>query len=1534
MEGKRAKQETANVNESRTGKGLSIPRYFTEKDQDPLAKVKYSYRTSVIKNPDGSTVFEMKDIEIPEQWTQIATDILAQKYFRKAGVPQFDKNGKPILDEKGKQKLGPEMSVKQVVERLAETWRWWGEKYNYFASEEDANAFQDELEFMIVNQFAAPNSPQWFNTGLYQKYNINGPAQGHYFVNPDTGELEKSADSYSHPQPHACGRYDTMLFTEKGIFKLGEIVDNNMIGLKVFDGKQYVKVLAVKENGIKKVFKATLANGNYIEFTDDHLVLSAKTRESDFEWTELKEILGYKVSQTTNTETAGFNSNTSTNANGTVQETATKEEELIKASLSGWIVGDGYYGEYGKTTMLGVITINDDEFEEVKSLFEKTFGGFTVTVKNEISDTYRIVRRDFKQVQEFVEEYELDQKSFTAKVPEKILKSNPEIQSAFLRALFQADGCVRIRKEDERNSWDIVLTTISENLAHQVQTILLNMGIYSKVSLCKDSRENRKLQYHVEIAYYSERVKFENMVGFISEEKQEKLKLLNSIIQGKSKPPTSLETISNIEYIGEETVYDIQTESGKFSANGVTVHNCFIQSLRDDLVNEGGIFDLATREARLFKYGSGTGTNFSNLRGSGEPLSGGGYSSGLMSFLKVLDRAAGAIKSGGTTRRAAKMVCLDIDHPDVEEFINWKVIEEQKVAAMVAGSATCNLYLNEIMRLAHEGKTTDVKKNKALGTKIREALSERIPANYILRVLQLAEQGEKNIDFRTYDTNYNSEAYLTVAGQNSNNSIRVSNDFIEAVLNDSDWELKGRTNKKSIRTVKSRKLWGDIAKAAWHCADPGLQYDDTINEWHTCPKDGRINASNPCSEYMFLDDTACNLASINLIKFLGENGEFKMEEFRHAARLWTIVLEISVLMAQFPGPAIAQKSYDYRTLGLGYANIGALLMVMGIPYDSEKGRAICSAITATMCGESYATSAEMSEVLGPFKRYEDNKEDMLRVIRNHKRAAYNVPSREYEKLTIKPIGINPEVCPKNFLESAREAWDRALILGEKHGYRNAQVTVIAPTGTIGLVMDCDTTGIEPDFAMVKFKKLAGGGYFKIVNQSVPRALSKIGYSESQIDEIIKYAKGHGTLDDCPGINRASLSAKGFNEEKLAAIEAQLENAFDLKFAFNKWSLGEEFCKQELGFTEKQLNDTAFDMLKELGYTKDEIEKANDYVCGTMTLEGAPHLKEEDYKIFDCASKCGRKGKRYIHHMGHIKMMAAAQPFITGSISKTINMPNNTTVEEIKDAYLQSWQLMLKSNALYRDGSKLSQPLSSVSEEDEIAWLGDNEELDETIGPQQVQQKIEVKLQKNKLPTKRRGFVQEATIGGHKVFIKTGEYPDGSLGEIFIDMYKEGASYRALLNCFAVAVSKALQYGVPLDEFVDSFTFTRFDPSGVVQGHETIKSATSIIDYIFRALGYEYLGRTDFVHIKPINGDAVTGYQKKIVQEDPSLQPKSIEEMDKSSEPVIKIEKDDKITEARDKGYTGDQCGGCGSMRVRRNGACTVCDDCGATSGCS
>jgi ribonucleoside-diphosphate reductase alpha chain len=1197
---------------------MQINRLYTKSGKDPLANIRFVKRTSEIKNPDGSIVFRMEDVLVPEQWSQVATDIIAQKYFRKAGVPKLlekiDEEGVPgwlqpskAADDKlnelpEEDRFTSEKDARQVFHRLAGCWTYWGWKGNYFDSEEDANTFYDEVMYMLANQMAAPNSPQWFNTGLNWAYGITGPSQGHYYVDYKTGKLTSSSDAYTHPQPHAC----------------------------------------------------------------------------------------------------------------------------------------------------------------------------------------------------------------------------------------------------------------------------------------------------------------------------------------------------------------------------------FIQSVSDDLVNEGGIMDLWVREARLFKYGSGTGSNFSDLRGINEPLSGGGKSSGLMSFLKIGDRSAGAIKSGGTTRRAAKMLTLDMDHPDIEEYINWKVIEEQKVAALVSGSKLANRHLNNIMKACYEEHPENDRFNKQVNKKLKlavlEARKAMIPNNYIERVIQLAKLGFKSIYFPTYDLDWNGDSYATVSGQNSNNSIRVTNDFMNAVLDDQDWNLYWRVEKrkakkensdpKPCKTLRARDLWNDIAYAAWSCADPGMQYHTTINEWHTCPEDGEIRASNPCSEYMFLDDTACNLASLNLVKFYDlKQKKFQINSYRHAVHLWTIVLEISVMMAQFPSKKIAQLSYDFRTLGLGYANLGSLLMLQGIPYDSNESFAIGGALSAIMHTTAYATSAKMAEELGPFPGYQRNRKHMLRVIKNHRRAAYNVPNDEYEGLSITPVGINPKHCPSDLLEAARADADKALELGEKHGFRNAQVTVIAPTGTIGLVMDCDTTGVEPDFALVKFKKLAGGGYFKIINQSIPPALERLGYNKDQINEVITYAKGHGTLKGCPYVNPESLKAKGFTDEIISRIEKILPSVFEISFAFNKFTIGPEFLIEKLGLSEDEINSFDFNLLESLGFSKQEISSANDYICGTMTIEGAPFLKHEHYPVFDCANKCGKKGTRYIRAAAHVKMMASVQPFISGAISKTINLPNQASIEDFKDVYMHSWKLGLKANALYRDGSKLSQPLNSISEEEIEALLEDKDKNDIVKVAEKIIHRYIAK--RRRLPDRRSGYTQKAKINGQSVYIRTGEYDNGQIGEIFIDMHREGAAFRSLLNCFAISISLGLQHGVPLEEFVDAFVFTRFEPSGIVTGNEKIKMATSVIDYIFRELAVTYLGRNDLAHVgfDEIKTKASPGIVKKLPEPDfesEEVVSERLVELDKNNpdstpyqsvsgkklgnqQNVMASEKlalNTKVKQAIERGYTGDICPECQSMTMVRNGTCLKCMTCGSTTGCS
>jgi ribonucleoside-diphosphate reductase alpha chain len=988
-------------------------------------------------------------------------------------------------------------------------------------------------------------------------------------------------------------------------------------------------------------------------------------------------------------------------------------------------------------------------------------------------------------------------------------------------------------------------------------------------------------------------------------------------------------------------------------------HACFIQSVADDLVNDGGIMDLWVREARVFKYGSGTGSNFSELRGENERLSGGGRSSGLMSFLKIGDRAAGAIKSGGTTRRAAKMVTLDLDHPDVERYIRWKVVEETKVAAMVAGSRMLSRHLNAVVAATRDGDGDArfvARENPALAGAIRGARQAGIPDVSIQRALDLARQGVDELHIDEYDTDWQGEAYQTVSGQNSNNSVRVTTAFMRAVEQDDEWSLIDRTERvraladgrapRASKVLRARDLWDEVAEAAWLCADPGLQFHDTTNEWHTCPADGPIRASNPCSEYVFLDDTACNLASLNLLKFESAQG-FEIEAFQHAVRLWTIVLEISVLMAQFPSREIAQRSWAFRTLGLGYANMGALAMRRGLPYDSPESHALCGAITAIMHFTSLATSAELAAEVGPFPAYERNAEHMLRVVRNHRRAAYAMPGDDYEALSVLPVPIDPSVCEPALLAAVREDADRALALGEAHGYRNAQVTLIAPTGTIGLVMDCDTTGIEPDFALVKFKKLAGGGYFKIVNASVPAALASLGYGPSEVDDIVRYCVGSGTLDGCPHLAPERLLALGFTPEAIASVETQLPSAFDVRFAFTKFAMDADVLTENLGLDPLEIQRPGFDLLSAVGFTPAEVEEANTYVCGTMTVEGAPHLKAEHLPVFDCANRCGRLGTRAIRPLAHVEMMAAAQPFLSGAISKTINMPNAATIADVAEVYRHSWQHMLKAIALYRDGSKLSQPLSSAAAE--ALDVGEDAPLEEARellpSSQEVAERVVVEYlrERRRLPDRRAGYTQKATVGGHKVYLRTGEYADGSIGEVFIDMHKEGAAFRSLMNCFAIAISLGLQHGVPLEEYVDAFVFTRFEPNGMVGGNSHIKMSTSVIDYIFRELAISYLGRDDLAQVKPedLRHDTIGGGKTRSEQ----LAPAIVTMPDPTSgsavgvlpgqavAPVAPLVMNDRDA-ARLRGYEGDACWNCGQFTLVRNGTCLKCDSCGETSGCS
>ncbi len=932
---------------------------------------------------------------------------------------------------------------------------------------------------------------------------------------------------------------------------------------------------------------------------------------------------------------------------------------------------------------------------------------------------------------------------------------------------------------------------------------------------------------------------------------------------------TGLHWAYGIDAVGQGHFY-VDHATGRLTESESTYerpqpHACFIQSVEDSLTGDGGVMDLWKREALLFKYGSGSGTNFSNIRGQDEPLSSGGKSSGLLSFLKVGDAAAGAVKSGGTTRRAAKMVVVDADHPDIEEFVSWKTREEEKVAMLVAGSRAMAKHLPLVLAAcwADENDETrcDPKENAALKAAIRDAKRAFIPEASIRRVIDFARQGYRQISIDKYDLDWDSDSYRTVSGQNANNTVRVNSEFLKAVTDDGVWSLKRRTDGKTTKTLRARALWSNICSAAWTCADPGLQFHDTINAWHTCPEGGDIRASNPCSEYMFLDDTACNLASLNILKFKAED-DFDVDGFEHACRLWTLTLEISVMMAQYPSAEIARRSFDYRTLGLGHANLGGLLMSSGIAYDSEEARALAAGVTALMTGASYRASAEMASAVGPFEKYNENREAMLRVLRNHRRACVGTAiGGAFEDLSVEPAQLDADAAPfKNVTDAARRVWNEAYELGAINGFRNAQVTVIAPTGTIGLVMDCDTTGIEPDFALVKFKKLAGGGMLKIINQSVPAALRALGYADNEVEDITLYAIGRGTMKDAPGVSLDDLRREGFEDRHIKALEERLKTSFDLTYAFTPQALGEDFCVNVLGMHETQLTSTGYEVLQFLGFADEEIHQANLFCCGAMTVEGAPHLKEEHLPVFDCATPCGRIGTRALRVEAHLSMMAAAQPFISGAISKTVNLPARASIGDCAQAYLLAWRMGLKAIALYRDGSKLSQPLASSL----LAADSDEEEGDlaeelaaapaaqksKIVAERIVERVIERTPGRRRLPDRRKGYIQKAIVGGHKVYLHTGEFDDGEIGEVFIDMHKEGAAFRSLMNNFAIAVSLGLQYGVPLEEFVDAYVFTRFDPSGPVQGNDQIKNATSILDYIFRELAISYLGRTDLAHVAP------------------------------------------------------------------------------------
>ncbi len=2040
--------------------GLTIERRFTTAGKDPYAGIQWTRRDSKITNPDGSVVFEMKDAEVPATFSQVAADIMVSKYFRKAGVLQLDSYGDPILDEGGDPVTGPEHSAKDVFNRLAETWRWWGENYGYFASGDDAQAFEDELKYMLANQMAAPNSPQWFNTGLAHKYGITGTKQGFWYVDEESGEALESEDAYTRPAPHACfiqavaddlvnpGGIMDLWVREARLFKMGS-------GCTAGDSRVYVMgegfvpirdlFSRFKDEG--RVVHEFDGKGRYIDIGDTEVLTLALDEETGrYEFDKVELVWEYDV-DADDKVTVRFDTGASATVsawhpflvwdgeriverradqlergaavmgpnetavdqlsiepivvsyetsyhNSTERRHVLIDEDL--AWLCGFFLGDGSLGltnhrttnKYGTTytyrrPRLRFHDETTETLQRVIAIVERVFGE-TATIQQDgrgsngktITFTGRSVTGFFAEL------FPVGEKTYTIELPQFVWLAGRDIAFAFLAGLIDSDGSVNrgravyatashefakdaavlasfhrlgggVRRDDSVSTATIVHRSTSAALRHDLGRHLTHPERRSRL-LEYDTKHERMfcmpLSKQMSSEAFGEHAPADWLRVPIGDETFHLGRLRYEGLVNPTKLDRAVAVMDR-----QEPVLDLVSQVARSIAFVTSVEAC---------TDDPDFYDLTVAHHSNYLAGEtglvaihNTGSNFSHIRSEGEALAGGGKSSGLMSFLKIGDRAAGAIKSGGTTRRAAKMVILDIDHPDIEEFIAWKKVEEDKARILIE----------------HGGFPAD----------------------------------------------FNGEAYATVSGQNSNNSVRVTNEFIQAVIDDGDWQLTNRTDGTVRKTIKARDLWRQIADAAWACADPGMQYHTTINEWHTSPAGGEIRASNPCSEYMFLDNTACNLASLNLVRFIDADGTFDIEAYEHAIRLWTIVLEISVTMAHFPSREIAQGSYDYRTLGLGYANLGSLLMRWGIPYDSDEGRAIAGAITATLTGVAYAASAEMAAVRGPFPKFAENRDNMLRVMRNHRGAAYN--ESDFEGVHHHVTGIDPDRCPPDLLASARGAWDVALALGETHGYRNAQATVLAPTGclvggsllaterglvrlrslgdpagsqwqdlgvevstdegpreatqfyvngvepvvtvetargyriqgtpthrikvvdtqtgewqwrrfgdvrpddlvplqlnqlvgipntvtlpplgemhwtgdftttvpremsaglaelvgyfmgdgslhakglrfcvaqedfdvverltmlgkqlfnleaqisdqtgytevafhsvpltvwweacgfakesptennvgkgytphipdavlhsndpeiyqafvrglfeadgyahsggyaswsttstefshdvqslllalgypttrrmstpgwgssdvaelrllnqahsarwaaeigfisgrkqagllggphpqtarkdhipvtrdaiqrltevgddlrntmlnslrrigmvsrrsaeelfertgdaelgqllgfyydrvaaaelgeeqytydlsvpdnvtyvangfvshnTIGLLMDCDTTGVEPDFALVKFKKLAGGGYFKIANQSIAPALHRLGYDDNQIADIIDYVIGTSTLLGAPHINRESLAEKGLTAEEIGKIEKALPSTFELKHAFNVFVVGEQ-ALQRLGYTPDDYTSFDFDLLAALGFTKAQIAEANDYICGRQTIEGAPHLAEEHLAVFDCANRNGRYGERFIHHTGHIKMMAAAQPFISGAISKTINMPNEVTVDDVADAYRMSWELGIKAMALYRDGSKASQPLSASSDDGESEEL--SEEVSEALqeeavlawgkipaGVSPTQAYASTPRPRFLLPARRGGFTQEARVGGHKVFLRTGEYEDGTLGEIFIDLAKEGATLRGVLASFAIAVSKGLQYGVPLEEFVDTFVFQTFEPRGMVEGHPNIKMANSIIDYMFRALGVEYLHRDELVQVPPDRSEsdlpeppkgiaAEAGQQLELggaaKEADIDAQAEAAAFADGKSEASVsppsgegaarrsngpgtmasQRERTAVAAAGSDYALTADlaagelmgdapACSNCGHMTVR-NGSCYVCLTCGDTTGCS
>ncbi len=1409
--------------------GLAVERYFTTADVHPYDALEWELRDAVITDwRTGATSFEQRDVEFPRTWSMNATTIVAQKYFRgQLGTPQRER------------------SVKQMIDRVADTITAWGLKDGYFADAEAAEVYRLELKHLLVNQCFAFNSPVWFNVG----------------VEPE-------------PQSSACQPYGALVSTPDGLIPIGRLVEEGAVGTKVYDARGVTQVVAVKANGRRRVLRLGLQSGLQLDVTTDHLVWKA-TSTGHGRFVEAGTLApGDQLSWHRTEASAG---------RGQISDLAVAE-----AALAGWLQSDGFVGQYqgtNRSLTIEAMTVTPAEHQWVLAALDRVFPDVhrherTVETQDTSLDCRR-VRLYGRVLTDFVDRWDLRTRHVGMAVPEQLLTAPLPIVAAYLRSIFQAEGYVSVRERSAKIAVDMV----SEQLIRGIQSLLLRFGIFSRVRFKQDSREDRQGCWSLSLGNLGDRELFADEIGFIDPRKAALVEASLALPDGKVARPTKKLQIERIDDLGEMDVYDIQTESGEYLSSNLRVHNCFILSVEDTM---SSILNWYVEEGTIFKGGSGAGVNLSRIRSSKEHLKGGGEPSGPVSFMRGADASAGTIRSGGKTRRAAKMVMLDVDHPDIEEFISIKAREEDKIRAL------------------------------------REA---------------------------GFDMDLDGRDYASVQYQNANNSVRVSDEFMQAVERGAEWALKAVTTGETVETVPARELFRKMAEAAWECADPGIQYDTTINDWHTTPNAGRINGSNPCftgdtlvqtvdgpiaiellaksdaagqllpdvitydaiagwrqgrvlrawqtrtverlvevrtasgtvvrstedhrfltedgswvaaaelstgarvrsagpgadvvrevltltldepapvfdltvedthtfavlsdggwplcvhncSEYMHLDNSACNLASLNLCKF-ERGGEFDAESFSRAVEIVFTAQEIIVGNSSYPTEKIAANARAYRQLGIGYTNLGSLLMVTGHGYDSEGGRAYAAAITALMTGQSYRTSAELARVQGPFDGYAQDRDGTLRVLRKH-RAALD--------------GIDASLVPAGVLEAARRSWDDAVELGTEHGVRNAQASVLAPTGTISFLMDADTTGIEPDLGLIKNKKLVGGGSMRIVNQSVPEALRRLGYQPEQIEAIVAYVDEHGTV------------------------------------------------------------------------------------------VGAPAFKTEHLEVFDCAM-----GERSIAPMGHVHMMAAVQPFISGALSKTINTPESATVEQIEEIYREGWRLGLKALAIYRDNCKVAQPLSVAKRVAQVE--------------QTVQAAADAGMQRRRLPKQRPSQTIAFQVGDAEGYLTAGEYPGDGIGEIFVKLGKQGSTLSGVMDALAISVSLGLQYGVPLEAYVKKFTNMRFEPSGLTDDAE-VRFATSLVDYIFRRLAIEYLPiekrqELGIYTMEERTASLDAGYGAPATSAPPTEAPKT----DATGQTVLPVDGPAPIDD-----LYGDapMCYTCG-VKMRRAGSCHICESCGTTSGCS